>query len=126
MYETEKEVFLKFYKNFKDVVIGHRIVDATLSDRKQRLRLTLDSGKVLVIDSIYDCCAYGTIENFVELVKVESVITGAKYTETYDKFSVFLLTSLSTNEASYQIDGAISEGSGYYSYGFNLTVVDVE
>jgi hypothetical protein len=106
-------------------VVGHRIVKAETIERRHwynttALALTLDTGKVVILNDTSDCCAFTVLNRFLAApAEMEHVITGV---HTKDGFqSWFIMTDLGS---ALELDVSWSEGSGYYSYGFTIEVID--
>jgi hypothetical protein len=129
MTEDETEVTMEFFNSLKDAVVGHRVVATDLGQHKDTLVLTLDNGKRIRVSGIYDCCAYGDIDSVTQKLSSENVITNLSLSDegkSYGNFTIFLLTAIQDREVTvYEIDGSASEGSGYYSYGWELSVEDI-
>lgn len=113
-------------------VVGHRIVSAqnettTIerwgnSYKNEHFVITLDDGtKVALVDD-GDCCAYTTLRAFLlNVEKIDHVITAVKTTNDYTRWHI-----LADMEAVLELTVDWSEGSGYYSYGFNVVVKAVD
>lgn len=100
-------------------VVGHRIVKAEQDGYD--FVLTLDNGKVVKLAATSDCCAYTELEGFLlnpELV--DHVITGVGTTDGATTWHVY-----ADMGDVLKLTVGWSEGSGYYGYGFNITVEDV-
>ena len=110
----------------QDAVVGQRIVSVergswTISDRfwpQDGLKLTLSNGKVVYVAQTSDCCAYTDVDNFLlRADSIDHVITGVVTNEDYTKWHIVAGMS-----DVLELDVDWSEGSGYYMYGFSITV----
>lgn len=107
-------------EDLRDVVVGHRIVSA---ERKEwSLELTLDNGKRVRLADTDDCCAYTYLDGFLlRADSVDHIITDVTTKDGYTQWHI-----LADMEDVLQLDVSWSEGSGYYGYGFHITVKDAE
>lgn len=113
-------------------VVGQRIVAARkgtwsepnkyFPDRPNEYRghiLTLADGSEVRIYPLDDCCAFAEIDRLLlHPENIEHVITGVKVEENYQKW--YILADLGS---VLDLDVSWSEGSGYYAYGFEISVV---
>lgn len=112
------EVMDDSLQEFSDSVVGRRIVSA--AREKFSLHITLDNGKKVTLREAGDCCAYTEVDDFfLDPNSIEHVITSV--TQEGDHSKWFVLAELNKVMG---IDVGWSEGSGYYSYGFDIHVTN--
>ena len=107
-----------------DRVIGRKIVSVTERDgwNSGGLVLTLDNGKRVYLRDGGDCCAYTAVESFfLHPEGIDHVITNVNTEGDYSTWHI-----LASGIPVLDIEVGWSEGSGYYSYGFNIEVEDAE
>ena len=126
--ETEPDDGDQFATNIKhltETVVGHRIVSVGQAPNKYGLAttvLTLDDGRKVEIADSYDCCAYTEVRAFLlHPEMVEHVITGVGTTDGLTSWHIYASMG---DVLNLTVDW--SEGSGYYSYGFDICVVELE
>lgn len=119
--------------DLRDAVVGHRIVKAEMrtvhSDLgrygaydEYGLVITLDNGKEVVMCDTSDCCAYTGVNSFLMSEGFPNhVITSVRAENNY--FEWFILAE---GIPVMTLDVGWSEGSGYYSYGFSISVRDLD
>lgn len=132
----EKEVVNNFVENLTNEIVGKRVVDVYFdkinTEHFNTVVLVLETGTTLKIEGYGECCASGEVD-FVNLINLsDNAITSVKI-ENADEldeggynsgFKVFLLSSFKNEEFnSVEIGASVTEGTGYYSYGWYLTVV---
>lgn len=103
-------------------VVGHKIVSVSQEsgNYEDYLLITLDNGKIVEMHDSGDCCAYTTVYEFLfNADSVDHIITAVKVEDDYQVWHV-----LADMEEVLKLDVSWSEGSGYYSYGFYITVRD--
>lgn len=107
-----------------EAVIGHKIV--TVEKLKAQgweedgVKLTLDNGKAVHMRGTSDCCAGGWIDEFLFNEKLaDHIITDVRVEN--DETTWFVLADMAE---VLKLDTGWSEGSGYYSYGFSISVED--
>ena len=113
-------------QELREAIVGRKIVNAEKEARKvysygqgDRLKLTLDNGKVVYLSGTGDCCAYTSLEGFWrDPSSVEHVITGVGTTEGYEKWHIYAdLGDIM------ELDVSWSSGNPfYYGYGFEIVV----
>ena len=126
MNKEEKDVFDKFVYELERNVVGKRVVDVSFDRLKDKVDLVLETGTILTLTGYGECCAYGELTFAGRLNTSENVITSLRV-EVEDSFSnsfkIFLLSSFNNMEQeTIRVDGSITEGTGYYSYGWDLSV----
>lgn len=111
-------------------IVGHRIVrvekNAKIPDgvtwSTTGTALILDSGRKVFLVDTEDCCAYTELDSFLAGPDmVDHIITAVR---TYDDYTTWHI--LADMEEVLKLDVSWSEGSGYYSYGFDIIVIDEE
>lgn len=118
--------------DLRDAVVGHRIVKAEMrvvhSDLGRwtyddyGLVITLDNGKEVVLSDTNDCCAYTGVNSFLMSEGFSNnVITSVRAEENYTEWFI-----LAEGIPVMTLDVGWSEGSGYYSYGFRISVRDLD
>ena len=125
----------------EDQVVGHRIVDVTLTevpgypDLSERMKelgfnpmvktitLTLDSGKVVELVDTEDCCAYTELEEFLTHVDmVNHVILGVGTTDEYTTWHIYAdFGDIMTMRVGWSCGNPF-----FYAYGFDIRVKEVE
>lgn len=109
-------------------VVGRRIVKAgneTLSNRYgydyEEFVLTLDDGTRVCLTNGGDCCAYTELNSFFVAEDFPNhVITSVAAQDDYTRWFI-----LAEGLPVVTMDVSWSEGSGYYSYGFYITVKEI-
>lgn len=119
----------------REAVVGHRIVKAEknvrLPKRSQRwsifdesadVLLTLDTGRQVALVGVSDCCAFGSVDDFVQkLPTLDHIITDVGTTGVYTKWHI-----LAGMEDVLELDVSWSPGNAfYYAYGIEIEVIDV-
>ena len=124
----------------RDSVVGHKIVKAekggTIPKKEGSWRydllrgptnadvtLTLDNGKRVMLVSVSDCCAYGSVDDFIQkLPTLDHIITDVGTTESYTKWHI-----LAGMDDVLELDVSWSPGNAfYYAYGINVEVFELE
>lgn len=111
-------------------VVGHKIVSIEKNVKlptkswynTHGTAITLDNGKKVFLVDTDDCCAYTELESFLlNADKIDHVITNVSTSDDYNTWHI-----LADMEEVLKLDVGWSEGSGYYSYGFNIQVFEPE
>jgi hypothetical protein len=129
--ETENTQMEQNVEEFASAVIGHRIISAVHAEvRKDRwgyaykdtLVLTLSNGnRVKIIDSS-ECCAYTQLDAFMlNPESVNHVITSVGTSDGYTTWHIYAEMNDVLN-----LTVGWAEGTGYYSYGFDIKVIEME
>jgi hypothetical protein len=115
----------------REAVVGHRIVKAERSEPKVNgwgcvvaapLVITLDNGKQVQLEDTGECCAHTELSRFLlHPERVDHIITGVGTTDEYTTWHIY-----ADMGDVLQLDLSWGMGTGYYAYGFNITVTDVE
>lgn len=101
-----------------EVLIGRKIVSAARSSSGYDLTVTLDNGTEVTLDATSDCCAYTEVEALLlHPERVDHMITGV--TTTNDGTTWHIYADLGD---ILELTVGWSEGSGYYGYGFDISV----
>lgn len=99
-------------------VIGRKIVSAC--EVGDDFILTLDTGKKVKLVGESDCCAYTYLDSFwIDPSSVDHMILGVGTTEDYNVWHIF-----ADFGDIMRLNVGWSEGSGYYTYGFAISVED--
>lgn len=136
-YNSEIEVFDEGSKNLLSEVVGHSIVSVekkSTDEWDDSYILTLDDGRKFVFKGVGECCAYGAVEKISLHGKaVSNIITNVKRVKrkTSDGYGeserwFFLADMEETINASNKVmtvDVEADEGTGYYTFGFEIEVV---
>ena len=113
-----------------DQVVGHRIVSVEKNTplpgerywgRTHGTAITLDNGKRVFLADTDDCCAYTELEAFLlHPEMIDHVITGVGTTDGYTTWHIYA-------DAGDVLELTVgwSPGSGYYGYGFTITIQDL-
>ena len=118
----------------REAVVGHRIVKAEKDLRIPELEtswyygasadvvLTLDTGQQVALVGVSDCCAFGSVDDFVQkLPTLDHIITDVGTTGVYTKWHI-----LAGMEDVLELDVSWSPGNAfYYAYGIEIKVIDV-
>lgn len=117
--ESDDGTMVENKSQFESLVIGRRIIDAT--QEGDRLIITLDNGKRVILRDTDDCCAATEVRNFLlHADKIEHAITGVGTTDGYTKWHIF-----ADHGDIMQIEVGWSAGNPfYYGYGFDIAVED--
>lgn len=125
--ETSDDEMQESAEEFAAAIIGHKIVkvekDVTIPNTKSYWRnkgtaLTLDDGQMVFLIDTGDCCAHTELEKFLFAEELaDNIITSVGTTDNFMTWHI--LADL--NEVL-KLDVSWSEGSGYYSYGFDIEV----
>lgn len=103
-----------------DAVIGHRIV--AVEQVGGDGFITLDNGKRVILRDSGDCCAYTELEQFLlHPDKVDHMILGVGTTDNFTTWHVYADWG-----DVLELTVGWSAGSGYYGYGFTITVEEQE
>lgn len=119
-------------------VVGHSIVSVEKNSTHKwddTYRLTLDDGRKFLFKSVSDCCAYGAIDEIsVHGAAVSNIITDVKRvkrkgSDEYESAErwFFLADMEETINASNKlmtIDVSAGAGSGCYTFGFEIEIID--
>lgn len=112
-------------KHLTQTVVGHRIVSVERVQDEYRFAttfLTLDDGRKVEIADSSDCCAYAEVRAFLlHPEMVEHVITGVGTTDGLTSWHIYASMGDVLN-----LTVEFGVGSGYYSYGFNICVVELD
>ena len=133
----ESEVFDEGSNALLSKVVGHSIVSVEKKNAEKwddSYTLTLDDGRKFVFKGVGECCAYGTVEKISLHGKaVSNIITNVRRVKrkTSDGYGEaerwFFLTDMEeTVNASNKImtiDVAADEGTGCYTFGFEIEVM---
>lgn len=109
--------------DLKDLVLGHKIVFVDT----ERNSLLLDSGVVLTVESVHECCAW--FQGIVHEGKVvDNVVTAVNTTypenpSAEEEFTIHIIAD-STEVANINVTGDPS--SGYYCHSVSLQVREVD
>lgn len=121
--ELEKEAVDKLVNDLTQRLMGETIVSIEQIDYDNFL-FTVGKGVTFNVIGVGECCASAEIVDFERILKTDNVITSVKLVEN-DKFgggkrfNIFLLSEM---EELYSVAGQVSEGSGEYSFGWELIV----
>jgi len=105
-----------------EAIVGHKIVNIHRGtmNYENRLILELDNGRKVIMRDTDDCCAYTQLNHFlVNVEKIDHVITGVGTEGDFSTWHIF-----ADFGDVLQLDVSWSAGSGYYGYGFYITVED--
>jgi hypothetical protein len=111
-------------------VVGHRIVAAAKEDAPatgyghgDSLLLTLDDGRVVRMQGIYDCCAYAEVEEFfLDPSAVDHVILGVGTTEQYQTWHIYAdFGDIMRLKVGWSCGNPL-----YYAYGFDINIEEVD
>lgn len=129
--ETEDAQMEESAEELASAVIGHRIVSAVYQKNIQGrwggeyshgLVLTLSNGKRVNIINSSDCCAYTGLEAFMlKPESIDHVITNVGTSNGYTTWHIYA----AMNDVL-KLDVAWGEGSGYYGYGFDINVIEMQ
>jgi hypothetical protein len=112
---------------FAHAIIGHKIVSAAKESREDRYGfqcvfvVTLDSGRQVILADTEDCCAYTALESFLLNSKhIDHVITRVV---TDHHFSTWRVLADYADVLKMQV-GWSCGNPFYYTYGFDIKVID--
>lgn len=121
-------------QNLRDAVVGHKIVSVEKNvnipkatawswNNTADVLLTLDNGKKVALVGVSDCCAYGSVENFLQkLPTLDHIITDVGTSGVYTKWHI-----LAGMEDVLELEVGWSPGNAfYYAYGIEVRVIDIE
>lgn len=120
-------------QELEDILIGRKIVKAEKKEVlcsddyyweriEPGLILTLDNGKRYAIADNGSCCAYTDLESFfLHPQNIDHAITSVETQDGYTKW--FILANM---EHVLDLEVGWSMGSGYYGYGFDISVMEEE
>jgi len=117
---NEKDALDQARQELTDAIVGQRIVGVDTTEGSD-VRLLTESGRVVLLDGVSDCCAYGEVELIKSLPTVAHVITSVTAEEGSNQETWFILSEGIPVASLY---ATAYESNGYYSYGINVTVVD--
>lgn len=123
----EDDTMAENAEDFAEKIVGHRIVKVEATEEGRwhgGIQFTLDDGRVVELGDTSDCCAYTVLEDFkvlADLSEVDHVITAVTTEDGYQKWHIY-----ASGIPVVDLDVAWSEGSGYYGFGFSITVKDKE
>lgn len=112
-------------------IVGHKIVNVTLEKSEDGYPnygqtvtvITLDSGKRVILAPDGDCCAYTELESFLLNVgKIDHIIMGVGTTDRYSTWHIYA----DFGDIMEMKVGWSAGNTGYYGYGFAISVVDEE
>lgn len=120
----EQEEVNRFAESLTEAIVGRSVLAVTKAE-DGRYALVLDNGAMFEVAGYGECCAYGEIDAIRALSDSQNVITRVSVVEDRKEwdttfFSVFLLTAW--NDEVYALDGSVSQGTGCYSFGWELTL----
>jgi len=102
----------------REHVVGHRIVSAERDGGT--FTITLDNGKRVELADTDDCCAGTDLMAFLlHPERVDHIITGVGTTGEYTTWHVY-----ADMGDVLELTVSWSPGSGYYAYGFNISVTE--
>lgn len=121
--ESEKEAVDRLVEELKELIVGQTVVTIEKYDYES-YKFTLGNGTEFTVTNYSECCAGGDILDITRIIDTNNIITALNVVERenrYDnkKFSIFLLSEM---EEVVEIDAQVTEGTGYYSFGWNLTI----
>lgn len=117
-------------EELRQEVVGHKIVHAGWAERaypwgrhEQVFQITLDNGKQVILRDTNDCCAFTELkEFFLNVDKIDHIITGVGTTEGFGKWHVYA-------DLGDVLELSVGWSSGnpfYYGYGFDIAVEDAD
>jgi len=102
-----------------NAVVGHRIVSA--EGNEGALVLTLDNGRKVTLVGQGDCCAYTALDDFfLDPSSVDHMILGVGTTDGYTTWHIFA----DFGDIMQMQVGWSAGNTGYYMYGFAISVED--
>ncbi len=121
--ESEEEAVNKLIENLKEVIVGQTVTTIEKIDYES-YEFTLGNGTKFTVTNYSECCAGGDILDITRIIETNNVITALNVVERENwfdtkKFSIFLLSEM---EEVIEIDAQVTEGTGYYSFGWYLTI----
>ena len=114
----------------REAVVGQRIVSAKQErvpaewgDTETAFVLTLDSGRRVILRDNGDCCAYTELQEFfLHPEAVDHMILGVGTTDGYETWHIFA----DFGDVLKLKVGWSAGNTGYYTYGFDIQVEEVE
>lgn len=119
-------------EELRQEVVGHKIVHAGWAERphswyeggtEKVFQITLDNGKQVILRDTNDCCAFTELEEFfLNVDKIDHIITGIGTTQGYHKWHIFA-------DLGDVLELTVGWSSGnpfYYGYGFDIAVEDAD
>lgn len=124
--ESEKEAVDDFVKEMTNKIVGSTVTSIKKIDYDTYL-FTLNNKTQFKVTSYGECCASGEILDYKRITKTNNIITSLKLVNREEKtgsdkkhFSIFLLSAM---EEVIEIEGQVDEGTGYYSFGWELNII---
>lgn len=124
--ESEKDAVDNFVKEMTNKIVGSTVTSIEKTNYDTYL-FTLNNKTQFKVTNYGECCASGEILDYTQIIKTDNIITSLKPVNKEEEtgtdkkhFSIFLLSAM---EEVIEIKGQVDEGTGYYSFGWELEII---
>lgn len=120
--KSEKTAVDTLVEELTNNIVGETITNIEKTNYDTHV-FTLGNGTKFTVTNLSDCCAYGEISDYTKITNTDNIITSLKLVEddTWSKtFTIFLLSAM---EETLEIKGKVDEGTGYYTFGWELNII---